>query len=155
VRFITPDLINLINSTTETTEQIENLWNSRIDELENHYSRISNKLPESVSAFISSHDLLNNSAFSRSVNINDEFLFIIGDFHNKEILFLQYEMFGKIEVENFTGEGFHSGIRPIWLYDEFHVKKSYFEHHIVFNDGISYVIPFKSFIFRKCEWFKD
>jgi hypothetical protein len=49
VRFITPDLINLINSTTETTEQIENLWNSRIDELENHYSRISNKLPEVLS----------------------------------------------------------------------------------------------------------
>jgi hypothetical protein len=155
VRFITPDLINLINSTTETTEQIENLWNSRIDELENHYSRISNKLPESANAFILSHDLLNCSSFSRSVNLNDEFLFIIGDYENKEILFIQYEVIGKIEVDTHVGDGFGSRSNPIWLYDEFHVKKSYFEHHIIFNDGLGYVIPFKSFAFRKSEWFKD
>ncbi len=155
MRFITPDLINLINSKQETTGQIESLWNSRIDELESHYSRISENLPESVNSFISSYDLLNCGVFSRSTNLNDEYMFVIGDYENKDIYFLQYEMLGKLEVDNFTGEGFGNGSNLIWLYDEFHIKKSYFEHHIIFSDGLSFVIPFKSFTFRKCEWFKD
>jgi hypothetical protein len=51
--------------------------------------------------------------------------------------------------------GFSSEEPAVWLYDEFHMKKDYYEHHVIFSDGNSYVIPFRSLYLRTTKWFED
>lgn len=156
MHYITPDLINQIN--IETDDDIEKLWNDKIDALMNHCNRIKDYLPQNALKFMETQDFMNFSAFCRSGNLTrDEYAFVIGDSTTQEIFMLSYELpnDAKPSIEIYEGRGFSQNDIAIWLYDEFHYKKTYYEHHIIFSDGLSYVIPFTSFSCRRTAWFSE
>ena len=81
MHFITPDIINQINSSDIPSESVEELWNSRIDQLEKNYDRIKDDLPKNVVKFIQSYDLTNRNVFCKSVSpLTDEHMFMGMDF---------------------------------------------------------------------------
>lgn len=156
MHFITPDIINQINSSDIPSESVEELWNSRIDQLEKNYDRIKDDLPKNVVKFIQSYDLTNRNVFCKSVSpLTDEHMFIIGNPDDQEILYIGYEFYGMPNFELVYGDGFSDKLPCLWLYDEFHWKKTFYEHHVIFSDGYSYVIPFTAFYLRKSSWPAD
>lgn len=156
MHYITPDLINQINN--ETGDDIDNLWNEKIDSFMQHCQRIKDYLPFNARKFMENNDFINFTAFCRSGNFGrDEYAFVLGDTSAEDIYMLSYKMPEDLYplIETFEGRGFSQNEVAIWLYDEFHYKKSYYEHHIIFSDGMSYIIPFLSFSCRKTSWFSE
>lgn len=156
MHYITPDIINQIN--TETGTDVENLWNNCIDSFMNHCARVRDYLPKNVVDFTETYDFMNHTCFCRSTNFfRDEYAFVIGNSAEKEIFMLSYDIPEGVSpcVDSYEGRGFSQSEISIWLYDEFHYKKTYYEHHIIFSDGLSYVIPFKNFYYRKTPWFLE
>lgn len=152
MHFITPDIINQINANNGISQAVEELWNSRIEQLEKNYERIRDELPSNVLAFIDKYDLTNSNVFCKSVSPStDEHMFVVAN-QQEEILYIAYELYGTPQFEIVYGDGFSDKLPCLWLYDEFHWKKTYFEHHIIFSDGYSYVVPFTSFYLRKSSW---
>ncbi len=156
MRYITPDIINKINSTEEIEDDIKDLWNTRLSDLQNNYELIKNSLPVSVLSFIEKHDFTNYNVFSKSNNLKtDEYAFVIGSCDINEIYYISYDFYEDASIEVVTGTGFTNALPAVWLYDEFHIGKNCFEHHIIFSDGHSYIMPFKSFSVRKTGWFLE
>ena len=156
MHYITPDLINQIN--TGESDDLEKLWNEKIDSLINNSNRIKDYLPINARKFMETYDFMNFTAFCRSSSFyRDEYAFVIGDASSEEIYMISYQIPKDVNpsVETFEGRGFGQSEIAIWLYDEFHYKKSYFEHHVIFSDGASYIIPFTNFSCRKTSWFAE
>lgn len=154
VQFITADVINQINSQEEVDQSVEDLWNSALDQLAKHYESIKEKFTDNIINLIEKQDLFNSSIICRSIFDNDEYTFVISA-DGDEILYLSYDLCGQIVFEEFFGNGFSKNIPCVWLYDEFHLKEEYFEHHVIMSDGKSFVIPFKNFHMRKSDWFNS
>lgn len=156
MHYITPDIINQINSSNGITLEVEELWNSRIEQLEKNYDRIKDELPSNVVSFIEKYDLTNSNVFCKSVSPQtDEHMFVVTQEETQEIFYIAYDFHGAVQHEIVYGDGFSDKLPCVWLYDEFHWKKTYYEHHVIFSDGFSYVIPFTSFYLRKSSWPSD
>lgn len=156
MRFITPDIINSMNDIEGESTQFEQLWNSKMDALQNNFSEIKDSLPNNVVSFYENHTLLGCPVFSRCSNYKtEEYFFVIGKQTEDTILFISYDCPATPEIDQKVGIGFSFEEPAVWLYDEFHLVKDYYEHHIVFSDGMSYIIPFRSFYLRTCKWFLE
>lgn len=137
------------------TQEFDTLWDQVLSKLEkNNFILIEEeKTPQDIKRFLEEVVLLNCPAFSRSTNQNDEYVFVIGSVENKIIYYLSYDLSGDIAVDTHSGVGFDINSNACWLYDEFHKTDSGYEHHVIFSDGKSYVIPFESFYLRTTAWF--
>lgn len=156
MRYITADIINQMNEPSGHDERFDNLWNERMDSLQANFDSIKNQLPFSAVNFYENQVLLGYPAFCRSGNYaQDEFNFIIGKEPEKKIIFISYDFYQKPEIEQYSGPGFSLTEPAVWLYDEFHLKKETYEHHIIFSDGMSYIIPFQSMYVRQTSWFDE
>lgn len=156
MRIITPDLINRMNLPEEQTEEFEVLWDRTLDLLEDNNKRILEICSSSVADFINEKVLLNCPVFCRSGDFySDEYAFVIGCPEKKEIIFISYKLNDEVQVAAHSGTGFDTNSAALWLYDEFHVVENHFEHHVIFSDGVSYVIPFDSFYCRSTTWFNE
>ena len=143
-----------MNDVEGETEAFEKLWNERMDSLQNNFAEIKEKLPANVVSFYENHTLLGCPVFSRCSNYKtEEYFFVIGKQAEDRILFISYDCPTIPEINQQSGLGFSSEEPAVWLYDEFHMVKDYYEHHIIFSDGMSFVIPFRSFYLRTCKWF--
>ena len=156
MRIITADLINKMNSTEGQAEEFDVFWDRTLDQLEENNKRVLDLCSASVAGFIKDKVLLNCPVFCRSTDLHtDEYAFVIGCPEKKEVLYLSYNLSDNAEIETHGGVGFDSNTASQWLYDEFHVVDNHFEHHVIFSDGISYVIPFESFYCRSTPWFNE
>jgi len=156
MRFITADIINSMNDIDSQTDQFEKTWNQRMDCLQDNFDEIRERLPENVLYFYEHHTLLGCPVFCRANNYKtEEYFFVIGKQSDNQILYISYDMPYQPELDLFSGMGFSSEEPAVWLYDEFHLKKDFYEHHIIFSDGNSYVIPFRSFYLRTTKWFDE
>lgn len=155
MEIITPDIINLMNQ-TEPNDNFDLLWDSVLDKFDDHNKTIKEDCVSSISKFIDSHILTNCPVFSRSSNLQvEEYGFVIGKPEQKNILFLSYDIVGEVKQLTHTGPAFSEDEEVVWLYDEFHKKDSCYEHHIIFSDGVEWIIPFQSFQVRQTGWFED
>lgn len=145
-----------MNESDAQSTDFEHLWDSRMDSLQNNFDTIKDDLPKSAVKFYENHMLLGQPVFCRSSNFsNEEYAFVIGKPKENKILFVSYDLMGLVQEEKFNGSGFASDEPVVWLYDEFHRRKDFFEHHIIFSDGISYIIPFKSMYVRCTSWLEE
>lgn len=145
-----------MNDTSGHSDEFDVLWNERMDALQNNFDTIRNQLPYSAVNFYETQMLLGCPIFCRTGNYSqDEFNFIVGKEADKKIIFISYDFYNKPEVEQYTGPGFSMNETSVWLYDEFHVRKDTYEHHIIFSDGMSYIIPFHSMYVRQTSWFDE
>lgn len=155
VRIITAEIINQMSSPEGETAEFDAIWESKLQQIDQEFEKIRESLPPSAVNFYKNVDLAGCHVQARAHNWStEESMFVIDKFQDKKIFFINYELVDQIEIDIFTGAGFAQDEPAIWLYDEFHRKKSYFEHHVVFSDGLSYVIPFKSFYLRKTSYFE-
>lgn len=137
-------------------EQFDKLWDETLLKLEANNQAIFDVVPVSVRNFIENRMLLDHPVFCRSSDFQtDEYSFVIGSPNTKEILFLSYRLNDELQIDSQQGAGFDLNAPAAWLYDEFHVVDGKFQHHVIFSDGISYVIPFDNFFCRVTKWFEE
>ena len=138
----------------EQGSQFDELWDKTLDALYINNKKIADSCSTSVCSFIDEKILLNCPAFCRSSDFyTDEYSFVIGMPEKKEVLFISYSLKAEPLISTHNGAGFDPDASAVWLYDEFHLIDSVFEHHIIFSDGVSYVIPFENFYHRTTNWF--
>lgn len=155
MEIITPDIINLMNQTGQD-DNFDLLWDSVLDKFDDHNKTIKEDCLSTISKFIDGHILTNCPVFSRSSNLKlEEYGLVIGKPEQKSILFLSYETAGEPAKFYHTGPAFSDEEDVVWLYDEFHKKIDCYEHHIIFSDGIEWIIPFHSFQMRQTGWFEE
>lgn len=136
------------------TDQFDELWGKVLDDLDVNNKIVLDTCLPSVRKFVDDKVLLNCPAFCRTSNFHaDEYSFVIGMPDKKEILFISYALKATPHVSIYEGAGFDSTGIAFWLYDEFHLTDNVFEHHVIFSDGVSYVIPFDNFYHRTTNWF--
>jgi len=156
MRIITVDLINQMNQSESQEDNFDGVWEATLDKLENNNKQILDICPSSVSNFIKEKVLLNCPTLSRSADFyTDEYAFVIGRWDEKDIVFIGYKLNNEVAISSHTGAGFDPDAPAVWLYDEFHQVDGHFEHHVIFSDGISYVIPFEKFYCRTTKWFEE
>ena len=156
VRIITAELINQMNQPEAQTEEFDVLWDRTLDIMEDNNKQILGICSPAVSAFIRDAVLLNCPVFCRSGDFyTDEYAFVVGCPEKKQIYFLSYKLQSDVTLQTFEGAGFDPQAPAEWLYDEFHNAEGTFEHHVIFSDGVSYVIPFTSFYCRTTKWFNE
>lgn len=156
MRIITVDLINQMNLSEGLDGNFDGLWEATLDKIENNNKKILDVCSASVADFIREKVLLNCASFCRSADFyTDEYAFVIGSWELKEVLFIGYKLAGEVETTSHEGAGFEPDAPAVWLYDEFHQVDDHFEHHVIFSDGISYVIPFNKFYCRSTKWFEE
>jgi hypothetical protein len=155
VRIITAEIINQMNQSEDQNSQFDKVWELTLDKIELNNRKILDIGSPAICNFIENRVLLNCPVFCRSSDFyTDEYSFIIG-MPQKEIVFISYLLNDDLKIESFTGPGFQQDAPAVWLYDEFHHIDNGFEHHIIFSDGISYIVPFEKFYCRSTKWFEE
>ncbi len=144
-----------MNQSEETNSQFDKIWDHTLDKIELNNRKILDVASPAVCNFIENKVLLNCPVFCRSSDFHtDEYSFVIG-IPQKEILFISYLLNDDLKIEIAQGPGFQSDAPAVWLYDEFHHIDNGFQHHIIFSDGVSYIIPFEKFYCRTTKWFEE
>jgi len=154
MRIITAEIINKMSSPEGDSPEFDILWNGKLEELEANFSEIKDRLPATAVSFYDKYNLAGCAVFARAHNWEtEEYQFVIGKPAEQKIVFVGYNLTSNPEIDMFHGEGFGTQEPAMWLYDEFHLKKNYAEHHVVFSDGLSYIMPFNSMLVRECNFF--
>lgn len=145
-----------MNQAEAQTEEFDVLWDRTLDLMEDNNKQILTDCSPSVASFINDVVLLNNPVFCRSGDFyTDEYAFVVGCPDKKQIYYISYKLYNDVSLQTFEGDGFDPNSPAEWLYDEFHNVNGNYEHHVIFSDGISYVIPFSSFYCRTTSWFNE
>ena len=155
VRIITPEIINRMNQEITTDPDFAREWSETLDKLELHNKEIIEVSPQSVADFINNSDLFNSTALIRSSSVQqDQYLFAVEQPDAKRIVYIGYTLVGDVQQIKHSGSGFDSGL-VLWLYDEFHKTDNCLQHHIIFSDGLEYIVPFKTLQVRLTPWFEE
>lgn len=156
MRIITAEVINKMSSPEGETREFDVLWQQKLQQLNDDFEKIREELPKSAVYLFEKVDLAGGYVQSRSRNhMTEESFFVIDKFQDSSIYFLGYDFVGEPEVDFLIGSGFAPDEPAVWLYDEFHKKRNFFEHHVVFSDGMSCVVPFKSLYLRRTQYFEE